>query len=78
MASFEWKGRDRGGRAQSGVLVADNKEAVFAVLRRQQIVPMALDVAALPYLNCRALGTMLPNNWLLLEQGDDGLDGPPE
>jgi type IV pilus assembly protein PilC len=42
MASFEWKGRDRGGRAQSGVLVADNKEAVFAVLRRQQIVPIAV------------------------------------
>jgi len=42
MASFEWKGRDRGGRAQSGVLVADSKEAVFAVLRRQQIVPIAV------------------------------------
>ncbi len=42
MASFEWKGRDRGGRAQSGVLVADNKEAVFAVLRRQQVVPIAV------------------------------------
>ena len=42
MASFEWKGRDRGGRAQGGVLVADNKEAVFAVLRRQQIVPIAV------------------------------------
>ena len=42
MPSFEWKGRDRGGRAQSGVLVADNKEAVFAVLRRQQVVPIAV------------------------------------
>ena len=39
MASFEWKGRDRAGRPQSGVLVADNKEAVLALLRRQQIVP---------------------------------------
>jgi len=39
MPSFEWKGRDRGGRPQSGVLVADNKEAVLALLRRQQIVP---------------------------------------
>ena len=42
MASFEWKGRDRGGRPQSGVLVADNKDAVLAVLRRQQIVPIAV------------------------------------
>ncbi len=39
MPSFEWKGRDRAGRPQSGVLVADNKEAVLALLRRQQIVP---------------------------------------
>ncbi len=38
MANFEWKGRDRNGRPQSGVLVADNKEAVIAALRRQQIV----------------------------------------
>ncbi len=42
MPSFEWKGRDRGGRPQSGVLVADNKEAVLALLRRQQIVPTAV------------------------------------
>jgi type IV pilus assembly protein PilC len=42
MPTFEWKGRDRGGRAQSGVLVADNKEAVFAVLRRQQVVPITV------------------------------------
>ena len=48
--------------------------AEIDIMLRQQIVPMALDVAALPYLNCRALGTMLPNNWLLLEQGDDGLE----
>jgi type IV pilus assembly protein PilC len=42
MPSFEWKGRDRAGRAQSGVLVADNKEAVLAVLRRQQVVPLTV------------------------------------
>ncbi|MGE5236231.1 MAG: type II secretion system F family protein [Acidobacteriota bacterium] len=42
MPSFEWKGRDRGGHPQSGILVADNKEAVLAVLRRQQIVPLAV------------------------------------
>jgi type IV pilus assembly protein PilC len=42
MPTFEWKGRDRAGRAQSGVLVADSKEAVLAVLRRQQMVPVAV------------------------------------
>src|SRR5512136_1106000 len=42
MPSFEWKGRDRGGRPQGGVLVADSKEAVLAVLRRQQIVPITV------------------------------------
>jgi len=39
MPSFEWKGRDRAGKPQSGILVAENKETVLAVLRRQQIVP---------------------------------------
>lgn len=38
MPSFEWKGRDRNGNAQSGVLIGDSKEAVIAALRRQQIV----------------------------------------
>ncbi|RLE25664.1 MAG: type II secretion system F family protein [Acidobacteria bacterium] len=38
MASFEWKGRDRNGNPQSGVLIGDSKEAVIAALRRQQIV----------------------------------------
>jgi type IV pilus assembly protein PilC len=38
MPSFEWKGRDRDGKAQSGVLIGDSKEAVIAALRRQQIV----------------------------------------
>jgi type IV pilus assembly protein PilC len=42
MPSFEWKGRDRSGRAQSGVLVADSKESVLAVLRRQQMVPITV------------------------------------
>jgi len=39
MPSFEWKGRGRGGQDQSGVLVADSKEAAMATLRRQQIIP---------------------------------------
>lgn len=42
MPSFEWKGRDRAGRPQSGVLVADNKDAALAVLRRQQVVPITV------------------------------------
>ena len=38
MPSFEWKGRDRDGASQSGVLIWDNRCAVVAALRRQQIV----------------------------------------
>jgi len=37
MPTFEWKGRGRAGQDQTGVLVADSKEAVIAALRRQQI-----------------------------------------
>ncbi|HVT43547.1 MAG TPA: type II secretion system F family protein [Thermoanaerobaculia bacterium] len=42
MPSFEWKGRGRGGQDQTGVLVADSKDAVIATLRRQQIVVTAV------------------------------------
>jgi len=38
MPSYEWKGRDRSGVAQTGVLIGDSKDAVIAALRRQQIV----------------------------------------
>ena len=38
MPSYEWKGRDRHGAAQSGVLIGDSKDSVVAALRRQQIV----------------------------------------
>lgn len=38
MPSYEWKGRDRNGAPQTGVLIGDSKEAVIAALRRQQIV----------------------------------------
>ncbi|MCD4749760.1 MAG: type II secretion system F family protein [Thermoanaerobaculales bacterium] len=38
MPNFEWKGRDRNGNTQTGVLVGDSKEAVIAALRRQQIM----------------------------------------
>ena len=42
MPSFEWKGRGRGGQDQTGVLIADSKEAVISTLRRQQIVVTAV------------------------------------
>jgi len=38
MPNFEWKGRDRTGSMQSGVMIGDSKEAVIANLRRQQII----------------------------------------
>jgi type IV pilus assembly protein PilC len=37
MPSFVWSGRTRAGQTQEGVLLADNREAAMAVLRRQQI-----------------------------------------
>jgi type IV pilus assembly protein PilC len=37
MATFEWKGR-KGDKIESGVIVAESKEAVRARLRRQQII----------------------------------------
>ena len=41
MPTFEWKGT-RGGQAQTGVLTADSKEAVTAILRRQRIEPSVI------------------------------------
>ncbi|HEY8849700.1 MAG TPA: type II secretion system F family protein [Thermoanaerobaculia bacterium] len=41
MPTFEWKGRGRQGE-QTGVLVADSKDAVVNALRRQQIVVTAV------------------------------------
>ncbi|MBV8516638.1 MAG: type II secretion system F family protein [Acidobacteria bacterium] len=42
MPTFEWKGTARNGQTQSGVLVADSKDAVITVMRRQQIVVTAV------------------------------------
>jgi type IV pilus assembly protein PilC len=42
MPTFEWKGRGRGGQDQTGVMVADSKDAAIAVLRRQQIIVTAV------------------------------------
>jgi len=38
MPSFEWKGRVRSGQVRQGVLVADNRAAAEAMLRRDQIM----------------------------------------
>src|SRR5258708_7727059 len=38
MPAFVWKGKTRDGKAVSGERVADNREAVMAVLRRDQIL----------------------------------------
>jgi type IV pilus assembly protein PilC len=37
MPNFTWKGRTRAGKAQEGVLVAENKDAAIAMLRKQQV-----------------------------------------
>lgn len=42
MPTFEWKGTSRNGQTQTGVLVADSKDAVIAMMRRQQIVVTAV------------------------------------
>jgi type IV pilus assembly protein PilC len=42
MPTFEWKGRGRNGQDQTGVLVADSKDAVIAMMRRQQIIVTAV------------------------------------
>ena len=38
MPAFVWKGKTRDGKSVSGERVADNKEAVMALLRRDQIL----------------------------------------
>jgi type IV pilus assembly protein PilC len=42
MANFAWKGKNRAGQMQEGVLAADSKDAVIAALRRQQILVTAV------------------------------------
>ena len=42
MPTFEWKGTGRNGQTQTGVLVADSKDAVIAMMRRQQIMVTAV------------------------------------
>src|SRR5437867_6465627 len=42
MPNYAWKGKSRAGKVQEGVIVADSKEAVVTMLRRQQIVATAV------------------------------------
>ena len=42
MPTFEWKGTARNGQVASGTLVADSKDAVINMMRRQQIVVTAV------------------------------------
>jgi len=42
MPTFEWKGTARNGQSQTGTVAADSKDAVIAIMRRQQIVVTAV------------------------------------
>jgi type IV pilus assembly protein PilC len=59
MPSFEWKGRARTGQVRQGVLVAENRAAAEAMLRRDQIAVQNLrekkEIKVLPKLN-RSVG----------------------
>src|SRR6266481_6450487 len=42
MPNYTWKGKNRMGKMQEGTVAAENKEAVIALLRRQQIMVSAV------------------------------------
>jgi type IV pilus assembly protein PilC len=42
MPSYSWKGKGKGGKVQQGVIAADTKESVVALLRKQQILVTAV------------------------------------
>ncbi|HEV8336988.1 MAG TPA: type II secretion system F family protein [Candidatus Polarisedimenticolia bacterium] len=42
MPSYSWKGKGKGGKVQQGVIAADSKESVVALLRKQQILVTAV------------------------------------
>jgi type IV pilus assembly protein PilC len=42
MPQYSWKGKNRGGAPQEGVMVADSKDTVIANLRKQQIIVTAV------------------------------------
>ena len=42
MPTYTWKGKNRMGKMQEGTVAAENKEAVIALLRRQQVMVSAV------------------------------------
>jgi len=42
MPNYSWKGKNRTGAAQEGVMVAESKEAVISSLRKQQVIVTAV------------------------------------
>jgi len=42
MPSYSWKGKGKGGKVQQGVIAADSKDAVVALLRKQQVLVTAV------------------------------------
>ena len=42
MAVYTWKGKNKMGKMQEGTMSADTKDAVIAILRRQQIMVSAV------------------------------------
>ena len=42
MPSYSWKGKGKGGKIQQGVIAAESKEAVVAMLLKQQVLVTAV------------------------------------
>src|SRR5882672_10042099 len=42
MPTYSWKGKNRMGKTQEGTITAENKDAVIALLRRQQVMVSAV------------------------------------
>ena len=61
MPVFVWKGRSASGSVQTGELVAENQQAVFAALRAKKIIPTSVrpkpKEIGLPFLRGGRLGT---------------------
>lgn len=61
MPVFVWKGRSASGSVQTGELVAENQQAVFAALRAKKIIPTSVrpkpKEISLPFMKSGRLGT---------------------
>ncbi len=55
MPTYSWKGKNRMGKMQEGNVAAENKEAVIALLRRQQIMVSAVTEKGKEFLLALAL-----------------------